>query len=211
MRLNERTFAEFDELTGGRDWWDTTDLAAVAGHWGSMVERDAQLRVVLLEFQLHAYRNPHLRERPRAFAQANRSAIADYLTTRATEAGRALPVDVDQLAAVFGTSSDGFAQMALVDPDAAEQYGLLLDLVVRGLQSLAGSSTAPGSTSGSDEPDAARGDADERQRCARMNSMRCALSRRDAAGASMPHARGRCIRRGSSATARGRPSGAPPG
>ena len=137
VRLNERTFAEFDELATAHDWLDT-DIDAVTDQWTSMVQREAEFRVVMLEFQLHAYRNPQLRERARAFARANRSAIADYLTQRATEAGEPLPVDADQLAAVLGTSSDGFAQMALIDPDAVGHYGLLLDLVMRGLRSLDG-------------------------------------------------------------------------
>jgi AcrR family transcriptional regulator len=137
LRLNERTFAEFDEIPIGRDWLDTSDLGAITSQWASMVERDTEFRVVMLEFQLHAYRNPQLRERALAFAQANRRAIADYLTQRVAESGEELPVDADRLAAVFGTSSDGFAQMALIDPDAASQYGLLLELVMRGLRSLA--------------------------------------------------------------------------
>jgi AcrR family transcriptional regulator len=136
VRLNERLFAEFDEIPTEGDWRGT-DIEAVTDQWTSMTERDAEFRIVMLEFQLHAYRNPELRERAREFARSNRRAIADYLTARATEAGEPLPVDAEQLAAVFGTSSDGFAQMALFDPDAAGQYGLLLDLVVRGLRSLA--------------------------------------------------------------------------
>ena len=136
VRLNERTFAEFDEIPADHDWRDM-DIDAVTDQWTSMTERDAEFRVVMLEFQLHAYRNPQLRERAREFARANRRAIADYLTKRADEAGEPMPVDVEQLASVFGTSSDGFAQMALFDPDAADHYGLLLDLVMRGLRSLA--------------------------------------------------------------------------
>lgn len=137
VRLNERNFAEFDEIPAGVEWLDTADLAAVTRQWASMVERDAEFRVVMLEFQLHAYRNPELRERALAFARANRHAIAEYITERVAEVGGDLPVDAERLAAIFGTSSDGFAQMALIDPDAVDQYGLLLDLVVRGLRSLA--------------------------------------------------------------------------
>jgi AcrR family transcriptional regulator len=136
VRLNARLFAEFDEIPADRDWRGT-DIDAVTEQWTSMTERDVEFRIVMLEFQLHAYRNPELRDRAREFARANRSAIADYLTQRAAEAGEPLPVDVEQLAGVFGNSSDGFAQMALFDPDAAGQYGLLLDLVIRGLRSLA--------------------------------------------------------------------------
>jgi AcrR family transcriptional regulator len=136
VRLNERTFAEFDELPSPADWLDTSDLPAITRQWASMVDRETEFRVVMLEFQLHAYRNPELRERSLAFARANRHAIADYLSQRVTESGSTLPVDAEQLAAVFGTSSDAFAQMALIDPDAVEQYQLLLELVMRGLRSL---------------------------------------------------------------------------
>ena len=135
VRLNERSFAEFDELPDGHGGWDSVDFDAVAEQWRSMVERDVEFRVVMLEFELHAFRNPELRERARAFAQANRGAIADYLTRRAAEAGEELPVDATDLAAIFGTSADGFAQLALIDPDAPRLFGLLLDLVVRGLRS----------------------------------------------------------------------------
>jgi AcrR family transcriptional regulator len=135
VRLNERALAEFDELPGGHEPWAELDVDAVTDQWRSMIERDTEFRIVMLEFQLHSYRNPALRERARVFMRANRGAIADYLKLRAAEVGEELPIDAEDLAAVFGTSSDAFAQLALVDPDAARQYGILLDLVVRGLQS----------------------------------------------------------------------------
>jgi AcrR family transcriptional regulator len=136
VRLNERIIADFDEISSDRDWRDV-DIDAVTGRWASMTERDVEFRVVMVEFQLLAYRNPKLRQRAREFARANRRGIAAYLTQRAEDAGETLPVDAEELAAVFGTSSDGFSLMALVDPDVSAQYGLLLDLVVRGLRSLA--------------------------------------------------------------------------
>jgi len=54
--------------------------------------------------------------------------IADF-------AGEELPLSSDDLAGIFGISSDGFAQAALLDPDAGRLYGLMLDLIVRGLRS----------------------------------------------------------------------------
>jgi AcrR family transcriptional regulator len=143
VRLNERIIADFDQISTERDWRDV-DIEAVTRRWNQMTEQDAEFRVVMLEFQLLAYRNPKLRERAREFARANRHDIADYLVARAEEAGETLPVDAEDLAAVFGNSSDGFALMALVDPEVADQYGLLVDLVTRGLRNLAdekGSST----------------------------------------------------------------------
>ncbi|HUI49488.1 MAG TPA: hypothetical protein VL119_12370, partial [Acidimicrobiia bacterium] len=51
------------------------------------------------------------------------------------EAGEELPIPSEDLAAIFGITSDGFAQAALMEPDVARLYGLLLDLIVRGLRS----------------------------------------------------------------------------
>jgi AcrR family transcriptional regulator len=134
VRLNERAFAEFDEVPGIDQPWSDLQLGEVIKHWRAMVERDLEFRVVMLEFELLAFRNPDLRERAREFARANRRAIGDYLSQRAAEAGEQFPIPAEDLAAVFGTASDGFAQMALLDSDAARLYGLLVDLVVRGLR-----------------------------------------------------------------------------
>jgi hypothetical protein len=89
----------------------------------------------MLEFLLHALRNPEQRARAREFGRANRDAIADYMTQRAVQTGESLPLPIQDLAAIFGIASDGFAQSALIDPDAGRLFGVLVDLVLRGLQS----------------------------------------------------------------------------
>jgi AcrR family transcriptional regulator len=133
-RLNERTLAEFDELTGMDDPF-AFDVDQVAEQWQRMVERDTEFRIVMLEFLLHALRNPEQRARAREFGRANLEAISDYMAQRAAESGETLPIPVEDLAAVFAIASDGFAQAALIDPDASRLYGLLLALVMRGVQS----------------------------------------------------------------------------
>jgi hypothetical protein len=100
-----------------------------------MVERDAEFRIVMLEFVLHAMRNPNTRARELEFLRVNRQQLAEYLEQHAAEAGEELPLSSGDLAGIFGISSDGFAQAALLDPDAARLYGLMLDLIVRGLRS----------------------------------------------------------------------------
>jgi AcrR family transcriptional regulator len=137
VRLNERTFAEFDELPGIDRPWADLDFEDITSHWRAMVERDTDFRIVMIEFQLQALRNPELRDRAKQFGRANLQAIAEYFSQRAAEAGEALPIPADDLAAVFGIASDGFAQAALLDPEAARQFGVLLDLVVRGIRSYA--------------------------------------------------------------------------
>lgn len=135
VRLNERTFAEFDELPGMDLPFDEVDTKQIAAVWQRMLERDTEFRIVQLEFLLHAMRNPEQRERAREFARANREAIADYMTQRAAETGETLHLPVEDLAGIFGIASDGFAQAALIDPDATRLFALFLDLVMRGSQS----------------------------------------------------------------------------
>jgi AcrR family transcriptional regulator len=148
VRLNERTVAEFDEVPGvelGLAEFATNPRAArqVASHWKDTIDRDRDFRIVMLEFLLQAVRNDELRDRARAFGERNLSLIADYLTQHAEEAGETLPFPARDIAGIFGIASDGFAQAALINPDAARLFALLLDLVVRGLIDHAAHDDAP--------------------------------------------------------------------
>jgi len=145
VRLNERTFAEFDEVPGAsRPFAEFVDAEDVIDQWRTMVERDAEFRIVMLEFLLYAMRNPTAHDRALEFSRANRQQLADYLRQHAAEIGENLPLPSEDLAGIFGISSDGFAQAALIDPDAARLYGLLLDLIVRGLRSYGDEATTEG-------------------------------------------------------------------
>jgi AcrR family transcriptional regulator len=136
VRLNERAYAEFEEVPGvDQPLAEFVDVADVTKHWRAMVERDAEFRIVMLEFLLHALRNPHVRERALEFSRLNQHQLADYLQQHVAAVGEDLPISSEDLAGIFGITSDGFAQAALLDPDAARLYGLMLDLIVRGLRS----------------------------------------------------------------------------
>ena len=140
VRLNERMFAEFDELPGT---FDDFHVESVTAHWRAMVERDTEFRLVMLEFLLHAMRHPEQRERAREFGRANVRAIADYITQRTIETGQTLPIPADDVAAILGIASDGFAQAAMIDADAARLFGIFLDLVTRGLRASTTDSEQP--------------------------------------------------------------------
>ncbi|HUI48134.1 MAG TPA: helix-turn-helix domain-containing protein, partial [Acidimicrobiia bacterium] len=87
VRLNERMLAEFDEVPGTDPPFGDFDVAEVTEHWRAMVDRDAEFRIVMLEFQLYAMRNPKIRERAFEFSRANNLLLSDYLSQRAAEAG----------------------------------------------------------------------------------------------------------------------------
>jgi hypothetical protein len=138
VRLNERTFAEFDDVPEARvPISEFVDSSAVTAQWRSMVERDAEFRVVMLEYLLYAMRNPEARERAVEFAHDNMRHIAEYIRQHAAEVGEVPPLPIEDLAGVFGIASDGFAQAALIDPGATRLFALALDLITRGIQSYA--------------------------------------------------------------------------
>ncbi len=143
LRVNERAFAEFDELPNIDQPWGDVHVDEITDHWRSMVERDVDLRIVMLEFELYALRNPDMRARALEMRRANGQALADYIAQRAEGVGEHLPIPAEDLAAVFGTASDGFAQAALFDPDAARLYGVFLLLITRGMQALTEEAPAP--------------------------------------------------------------------
>ena len=142
VRLNERTFAEFDEVPGvelgfAEFAMNPAARRAVIEHWKDTIERDREFRIVMLEFLLQAMRHPELRDRAREFGQRNVALIADYLTHHTEKVGEVLPLPAADVAAIFGIASDGFAEAMLINPDAARLFGLFLDLLVRGLESYA--------------------------------------------------------------------------
>jgi AcrR family transcriptional regulator len=136
VRLNERLFAEYDEVPNiNQPFAEFTDVTEVVDHWSRMVERDTEFRVVMLEFLLHAMRSPEARERALEFRKLNREQLTDYIAQRTPDVDE-VPISSADLAGIFGIMSDGFAQEALLDPDATRLYGMSLDLIVRGIRSL---------------------------------------------------------------------------
>jgi len=80
-------------------------------------------------------------------ADADGRARVDVVAQRAEGVGEVLPIPAADLANVFGTASDGFAQAALFDPDATRLWGVFLMLIIRGLQALS-DEQAPGGAGG---------------------------------------------------------------
>jgi AcrR family transcriptional regulator len=135
-RLNERTYAELDELPSTYAPFADFDPAEITAHWARSIERDREFRIVMLEFLLQAMRNPELAERAREFRRANGELLIDYIRQRAADAGEELPLPLEDFAMIFGVIGDGFAQAALVEPDVTALFGVVLDLIVRGVMHL---------------------------------------------------------------------------
>jgi AcrR family transcriptional regulator len=148
-RLNDRVIADFAAIPNADvplDKYGKADVEVVAEQWRHM-PLEPDFVAVMLEFQLYALRNPEVRERAAAFRKANMQRIADYIRDVGARTGEQLPISADDMAAVFGITSDAFSQLRLVDEkNAGRLYELCLGILVRGLQAM----TADDSSTSSD-------------------------------------------------------------
>jgi AcrR family transcriptional regulator len=87
-----------------------------ADQWMERLRRDPDFMVLTLEFLVHAWRNPALREAFGDRAAFGRLALARILE-EASE-GVELPMPADELAAVLRELGSGLALAKLADPDA---------------------------------------------------------------------------------------------
>ena len=98
---------------------------AYADHWMERFRRDPGFMVLSLEFLVHAWRNPDLREQFGARIGALRLTVARLIEEAAEEERVELPLPADELATVLRELGVGLALAKLADPDAFrdELYG----------------------------------------------------------------------------------------
>jgi len=138
-RLNDTVIADFNAIpSAGRplEEYEAPDVHAVAEEWRRVMNADSDFVAVMLEYQLHAIRNPATRERARQFALANKERIATYIRELSARTGEHLPIPAEDVAGIFGIASDGFSQARLIDDDATRLFELFLGIFIRGLQAM---------------------------------------------------------------------------
>jgi AcrR family transcriptional regulator len=93
-------------------------------------QRDWHL--LFIEFWARAVRDPELHEEFTRERRSVRGLIAQFLQTRATEAGINLPAPADQLAVAVLALSNGIAIEHLADPDTVDpsSFEVILDLLL---------------------------------------------------------------------------------
>src|SRR5207245_7767370 len=79
--------------------------------------RDPESMVLTLEFLVHAWRHPPLREAFADRAAAGRLALARILEKSADEEGLVLPMPAQEIAAVLRELGSGLGLAKLADPD----------------------------------------------------------------------------------------------
>jgi AcrR family transcriptional regulator len=120
--------AVFEEYatTRVREWEDIHAQAegelpqrarAYADQWMERLGRDPEFMVLTLEFLVHAWRHPPLRQAFADRAAAGRLALARILEQTADEEGLALPMPAQEIAAVLRELGSGLGLAKLADPD----------------------------------------------------------------------------------------------
>jgi AcrR family transcriptional regulator len=89
-----------------------------ADQWMERLGRDPEFMVLTLEFLVHAWRNPPLREAFADRAAAGRLALARILKQAVDEQDVELPMPADEIASVLRELGSGLALARLADPNA---------------------------------------------------------------------------------------------
>lgn len=108
---------EFDELHKGGEDGAPPSARAFADQWMARLQHDPEFLVLSVEFLVHAWRNPPLRE---AFAHrvaAGRLALARILDDEANRGALELPLPAEELATVLRELGSGLGLAKLIDPD----------------------------------------------------------------------------------------------
>ena len=122
-----------------REWEDIHEHAegdlprrarAYADQWMERLRRDPEFMVLTLEFLVHAWRNPPLREAFGDRAAFGRLALARVLEHDASAQGIVLPMPAEEIAAVLRELGSGLALAKLADPDAIpdQSFGDFVEL-----------------------------------------------------------------------------------
>ncbi len=91
---------------------------AFADQFMARLAKDPEFMILSLEFLVHAWRNPRLREAFSHRISWGRDAAARLLQDGAREAGVELPMPADELASVLRELGTGLGLAKLADPDA---------------------------------------------------------------------------------------------
>lgn len=122
-----------------REFEDTQDRAegelpqrarAYADQWMARLRRDPEFMILTLEFLVHAWRNPPLREAFGHRAAFARLALARIMQEESARRGYELPMPAEDLATVLRELGSGLALAKLADPDGIrdELFGDFVEL-----------------------------------------------------------------------------------
>lgn len=106
---------------------------AWADQWMQRLQDQPEFLVLILEFAVHAWRNPALREHFATRFAAGRVAVARMLEHEAARAGVELPMAPEALGTIVRELGTGLGLAKLIDPDGVSDslFGDFTELVLR--------------------------------------------------------------------------------
>jgi AcrR family transcriptional regulator len=106
---------------------------AWADQWMQRLHEEPELLILILEFAVHAWRNPPLREAFAARMAASRLALARILEDEAARAGFELPMPAEAIGTVLRELGTGLGLAKLIDPDGIPDtlFGDFFELMLR--------------------------------------------------------------------------------
>ena len=106
---------------------------AWADQWMRRLDAEPELLVLILEFAVHAWRNPPLREAFATRMAAGRLAVARILEDEAARAGVELPMPAEALGTLVRELGTGLGLARLIDPDGIPDglFGDVVEIMVR--------------------------------------------------------------------------------
>jgi AcrR family transcriptional regulator len=109
---------EFEEIHARAEGEFSQRARGYADQWMARLRRDPEFMVLALEFLVHAWREPKLREAFGHRVAAGRLALARILGEAAQERGVELPMPAEDLATILRELGSGLGLAKLADPDA---------------------------------------------------------------------------------------------
>jgi AcrR family transcriptional regulator len=124
---------EFEEIHESAEGELPLRARAYADQWMQRLRHDPEFMVLTLEFLVHAWRNPPLREALGHRVAFGRLALARILDEEAVRESRELPMPAEDLATVLRELGSGLGLAKLADPDGIsdELFGDFVELFFR--------------------------------------------------------------------------------
>jgi len=109
---------EFEDIHARAQGEFSQRARTYADQWMARLRRDPEFMVLSLEFLVHAWRNPQLREAFGNRVASGRLALARILEEAAHERGLDLPMPAEEIATVLRELGSGLGLAKLADPEA---------------------------------------------------------------------------------------------
>ena len=128
--INSEVLDAFAEQLEEDAGFAADDNERSAATWFKLLTGNKDLWALNLELSLYQYRNPEVLQRSAGQLRENRKMVAAFIEHYSAAEGFTLKVPAETLAAILLNASDGFVQVARIDPGTEALFATFLDLFI---------------------------------------------------------------------------------